>query len=502
MKQILHTILLWQMSIVLMLGASVKATVNDTSIVEGNSLQLTLEAIGDDVKFPIIHRVGIYPVERVSNMTQSSLRMINGTTTQESIKKQVITFTPQKAMTIPPFSIQVSGQLMQTKPVEIKVVKSMAPTPGSSKKVTLNMVINQKQAFVGEPILLSVFFNESRRVDLMKVEYHKPIFKDFFVKETGDEKTYKKGDYIVHELRYILTPKYEGNFTIEPARAKIAERGQRKDDFFGTFFDTPVWSQVVSNSLTVAVKPLLKDSDLVGDLKLSEKIDTDEVKANKPVNLMIKISGEGNLEDFDGFAYEIDGVTIYSDDAKVESRLLGDKLISSYEKKFVFIADHDFVIPSKSFTVFNFKSGEVETLQTKNYQITVKGGQAVTPTVIQSTKPQTTVETNQRESSQLPQSIPDSDSSSPPLSVWMLLLAFVGGVVVTLGVVKLLPYIKWKRAVNPMKESEALKILYPHTNEAPAVEEMVRKLYAKKGGDKSIVIDKQELKVLIDRYKI
>lgn len=501
MKQILHTILLWQMSVVLMLGASVEATVDDASVVEGNSVQLTLEARGDDVKFPTIHRVGIYPVEGVSNMTQSSLKMINGTITKESIKKQIIIFTPAKAMTIPPFSIEVDGQVMQTNPVDIRVVKSMAPTPSSSKKVTLDMVVNQKQVFVGEPILLSVFFNESRQVDLMKVEYRKPALTDFFVKEIGDEKTYKKDGYIVHELRYILTPKYEGNFTIGPAQAKIAERGRRKDDFFGTFFDTPVWSSVVSNSLTIAVKPSPEGSDLVGDLNLSEKIDADEVKANKPVNLTIEITGEGNLEDFDGFEYEIDGVTIYSDDAKVESHLVGDKLISSYKKKFVFIADHDFEIPSKSFTLFNFKTGKVETLQTQSHQITVKGGQAVAPTVIQSTKPQVAAEVNQREELQSSQSSPDSDTSSS-LSAWMLLLAFAGGVAVTLGAVKLSPYIKWKRAVNPMRESEALKILYPHTNDTPAVEDMVRKLYAKKGGDKSVVIDKEELKVLIDRYNI
>ena len=500
MKRIILTILLLQMSVVLALGASVKATVNDPNVVEGNSVRLTLEAIGEDIDFPTIDQVGDYPVEGVSNSTHSSIKVVNGKVTQESIKKQILSFTPDKDMTIPSFSIQVGGQTMQTDPIDIKIVKSAAPTPGSSRKISLDMVANKQKVFVGEPLLLTVFFNESKQVDLMKVEYQKPVLKDFFVKEVPGEKTYRKGGYLVHELRYILTPKYEGNFTIAPARAKVAERGRRKDDFFGTFFDTPIWSQVVSNSLSVEVKPSPEDTDLIGDLKLSETIDAVEVKANKPVNLTIKISGEGNLEDFDGLQYEIDGVTIYGDDAKVESKLVGNQLVSSYEKKFVFIADHNFTIPSKPFTLFNFKTGKVETIQTESRQITVKGGQVTTPAVIQSAKPQTIIKREMADATQEEQVERVENRTEPP-ALWMLLLAFAGGVVLTLGAVKLLPVLKWKRAANPMKESEAIKILYPHTSDDPKVEEMVRKLYAKKGGDKSVVIDKAALKNLVDRYR-
>ncbi len=500
LKRVFIAVLMLQAAVSFLFGASVKATVGDPNVVAGNSVRLTLEATGESVQFPVIHKIGVYPVEGTSNMTQSSFKMTNGKTTRENIKKQVLSFTPDKAMTIPSFSIEVDGQVMQTNPIEIKIVKSAAPTPGSSKKISLDMVANKQKVFVGEPLLLSVFFNESKQVDLMKVEYQKPVFKNFFVKEVDGEKTYRKGGYLVHELRYLLTPKYEGNFTIEPARAKIAERGRRKDEFFGTFFDTPIWSQIVSNTLSVEVKSSPEDTDLIGNLKLSETIDATEVKANKPVNLTIKISGEGNLEDFDGLKYEIDGVTIYSDDAKVESNLQGNQLISSYEKKFVFIADRDFTIPSKSFTLFNFKTGKVETMQTESRQITVKGGQVTTPAVIQSAKPQTIMKRETTDASEEGQTDRMENGAEPP-ALWILLLVFAGGVVLALGAVKLLPLLKWKRAVNPMRESEAIKILYPHTSDDPKVEEMVRKLYAKKGGDKSVLIDKSVLKTLVDRYK-
>jgi hypothetical protein len=59
---------------------------------------------------------------------------------------------------------------------------------------------------------------------------------------------------------------------------------------------------------------------------------------------------------------------------------------------------------------------------------------------------------------------------------------------------------KFKRSKSPYKESEALKILYAHINESKEVEDMVRKLYARKNGDKSVEIDKKILKELVERF--
>ena len=481
-------------------SASVRAYVDEAEVVEGNQAHLTLEATGRDVVFPRIDAVGPYPVEGVSNANQSSIKVINGQVKQENIRKRTLLFTPKKSMTIPSFTIKVDGQELKTDPVEIKVVKSTAPVSGTSGKVSLDMVVSKKKVYVGEPFLVSVFFNESNQADLMKVEYHKPDFKNFFVKEVGNEKTYRKGNYLVHELRYLLTPKYDGNFTIPAAVARVAERGRRKDDFFGTFFDTPIWSRVVSNSVQVEVMPAPENTDLIGNFTLDESVDATEVKANKPVNLTLSIKGEGSLEDFEGPQYEIDGVTVYSDDARIESHVAGNRYVSTWTKKYVFIADHDFVIPSRSFSVFDYQSGEIKKLETQEHRITVKGGGAAS-TVIHTAKsssagePQA-VETPQGETAGKPQ-----ESTALKSEPWMLLAAFGGGIIVTLLVLKLLPHLKWKRSVNPMRESEALKILYPHTNDDPRVEEMVRKLYARQNGEKQLTIDKKVLKELVDRYR-
>ncbi len=82
------------------------------------------------------------------------------------------------------------------------------------------------------------------------------------------------------------------------------------------------WKQMASNSLELEVLPQVQESDLVGDFTLDATIDAQEVKANKPVNLTIKIEGKGNLESFEFPKYEIDGVTVYSDEAKIETKVV------------------------------------------------------------------------------------------------------------------------------------------------------------------------------------
>ncbi len=499
--------LLLQLSLVSIWGGSFVAKVNDSNVMTGNSVSLTLEAKGDDVTLPKVGMVGDYPVESISTSTRSSYKMINGTTSRENIKSLKITFTPDKNMTIPPFEAKIDGETLKSNPIDIKMVKSLAPTSKQGGIATLDMRVSKEKVFVGQPIQLTVYFGENSRANLMKVEFQKPNFKDFLAKEIDGEKTYRKGDYLVHELRYILTPKYEGNFTIPSASARVAQRSRRRDDFFGTFFDTPKWSRVVSNSVAVEVKPIPDGNDLIGDFTIDTKVDKTDTKANKPVNLTITIKGEGNLEDFDTLKYEIDGVTVYGDDAKVQSHLVGDRLISTYVKKFVFIADKDFTIPAKSFKVFDFKSGKSKSLDIKSFDIKVTGGQDVAPTVVSSTAktPTSKIETTNKKSDETAESKSSTEqeivkSKESISSIWILIASFVAGIIVTLGAIKILPQIAWRPKRGSTNHKEALKILYPHTNDSIEVEQMVRDLYAKNGGDKSIVIDKEKLKELVKRY--
>jgi hypothetical protein len=477
-----------QLTLLMAFGASVTAKVDNTEVVRGGSVELTLEARGDDVKFPTIDRVGDYVVESISNMSKSSYRIINNRSSQEILKEQVIRFTPDINMTIPPFEIEVDNQKLMTKAIEIVVVDSKAPTPNGSAKFTLSMKSNKSTLYVGEPTLLSIYFSVRADVDLMDFRSEQPQLQGFITKELKGDRSHRQGEYVVHEFRYMITPTIEGSSTIAPIRAKVAERTETRDSFFGTFFDKPKWSQIVSNGVDLSIKPLPHSSDLVGDFNISTEIDTQNIKPNKPINLTINISGEGSLEDFDNISYDIDGVTIYSDDATISSQVIDSKIVSKYSKKFVFIGDSNFTIPSKSISSFNYKTNKSKELTIDSYDIVVKGKSRAV--VVQSaTPPQTTIQPTEDNP------LPKEESLDTTL---LLIGSFLLGALSMLGVLKLpllWSYIRPKKVVN------SLEILYPHTNDSHEVEEMVRRLYAKRGGDKSIKIDKKELAKLVERYR-
>lgn len=478
-------------------AASVEAQLANNEVVQGNMAQLRIVAHGNRAAFPNITEIGGAKVLGRHQSSNNSISYINGKMTTDRSTSLVLTFAPQHDMTIPSYSINIDGTVYKTDPIALKVVKSNAPGVTNNNKFSLQLRADKKSVLVGEPLVVTVFFSISKNVRLSQnPDYKKPDFDGFFVKELGNEKTYMQGDYQVTELGYLLTPEKEGNFTVGPATAKVGLTDTSRRDMFGRFFGT-VWTPIASNTIEIEVKPVPKDTDLVGNFTIFSSIDKEKVKVNKPVNLTVKIEGEGNLEDFEFPAYEIDGVTIYSDDAKVETQIINKQLKSTYVKTFVFISDHDFKIPSKSISVYDIKTKEVKHLEIPSYDVKVEGSKAAT--MPQSPSAAGVVQTDIK-----PVAPKDQDNAGPKaksvqkMAWWMLAVAFVLGMLV-MYLAKYLP--AWKRKPSPFKEEEALKILYGHMSKDKAVEEMVRKLYAKKSGDRSVEIDKKALKEMVERFR-
>ncbi len=218
------------------------------------------------------------------------------------------------------------------------------------------------------------------------------------------------------------------------------------------------------------------------------------------MNLTVKIEGEGSLEDFEFPEYEIDGVTIYSDDAKVDTQIIGKKLKSTYTKSFAFISANDFTVPARSISVYDAKTSTVKTLEIPSYEVKVESNKAALATPVDKTEKSAVVQTNIKQDESLLPDAAEKKVEVKSVEWWMLMLAFILGLFM-MYLFKYLPLSKFKREKSPYKESEALKILYAHINESKEIEDMVRKLYAKKNGDKSVVIDKKVLRELVEKIK-
>ncbi|MCF6207303.1 MAG: BatD family protein, partial [Sulfurovum sp.] len=353
-------------------AAGVKAVVSQTDVVQGNPVQLKIVAEGDKAEFPQIQEIDGVPVEGRSQTQHTSLQIINGKSTVAHTTNLILTFTPKKDMTIPSYTVKVDGKDYQTQPIQITVSRSTAPQGVSNGQFSLTMKADKKEVIVGEPLLVTVYFslrNDVRLAD--NPQYDRPEFKGFFVKEVADQKSYMKGDHRITELRYILIPQKPGHYTIAPATAKIGLADTSRRDIFGRFFGT-IWKPIASNSLEIDVKPAPQDADLIGRFYIESQIDKTVTKENKPVNLTVTIEGDGSLDDYEMPGYDIDGVTVYSDDAEVTTKVIGNKLKSTYVKKFAFIADHDFEIPARSLSAYDPQTKETKTLEIPGYSIKVE----------------------------------------------------------------------------------------------------------------------------------
>jgi len=481
-------------SFTLAFGAEVKAIVDTVEVVKGNPVTLRIKATGGSAAFPKILMVDTAPVTGTSTSSSSSWSTVNGSFSNTSSTTRMIQFMPEHDMTIPSYTVNISGKKYKTDPIDIKVVKSNAPTTQGNTLFTLDMKANKTKVRVGESFMVTAYFSLRSDVRLsQEVQYIQPDLSDFLVADTGEQKAYIKGNYQVQEVRYIVTPQKEGNFTIAPAQAKVGVPDRSRRDIFGMTFGTK-WYQTASNSLNIEVLPQAVESDLIGEFSVNAKLDSTEVKANKPVNLTVHIEGKGNLAGFEYPKYEISGVTVYSDEAKVDTKVIDGELYSIYSKSFAFISDDDFTIPERRFSMYDTKEEKLKELSVQAFDVKIKASTNMAS--VSSATTHGVVQTNAPQKVETKEVIVEKEVEVQTVAWWMLALAFVLGVLFTY-LLRFMPTKKQK----PYKESEALKILYGHMGEDSEIEEMVRKLYAKKNGDKSVEIDKKRLRELVERFR-
>jgi hypothetical protein len=152
--------------------------------------------------------------------------------------------------------------------------------------------------------------------------------------------------------------------------------------------------------------------------------------------------------------------------------------------------------------VYDTKTKTLKQLKIPSYEISIEDAAQVKSAAATPEAKTGVVQTNLKvpQKSMLDDGEPEVPAEKNVTEWWMVILAFVSGMIVML-LGRYLPSFKMKTHVGNYSEAEALKILYPHMSESSEIEEMVRKLYAKKNGDKSIVIDKKTLNEIVEKVQ-
>ena len=192
--------------------------------------------------------------------------------------------------------LTVNGKIYKSEPFDI-LVKDGSKNPEAdylAKDVYLNLEVSDKTVYENQPTVAvlraySKNFDNFRKLENIKVsEQSNAIVKPISYKKQNIE-TKDDGEYSSQIIAtFVIFPEKSGNVEIEPVSAlvKNAEMGK-----------------VVSNKVKINVKNLPTGSpesfkNAVGNFNVSiETIDAPkEIEINKPVNVLVKIAGNGNLD--------------------------------------------------------------------------------------------------------------------------------------------------------------------------------------------------------------
>ncbi len=352
----------------LVLFADFRVYLEQNSLSMGEPARLHIEASGDEVVLPKLSKVGPYPV---AGITQSESVVKSGPKL-EVRKSMVVTFYPDQNFTIPSLVATIDGQEVRSEPIDVVVKRAT-----KSRDILFELQVNKKEAYVGEPIVAQLILRIKRTLNIVDYDFIPPKFENFWVKELKSSNKYleEHGSYLIKRIKFLLFPQKSGKLHITPAIFKFAVP-DRTTDMFGFSITAPRWRSVASNGVDIVVKPLPKPVDLVGDFKLSVKVDKKRVKPNEPVNLQVVITGEGNVENLDSIELNISNATVYADKPKIKEDLRQGKLYATWSQSFSLIASESFTIPSLVFEYFSLKDKSIKRMESKPIAIEVLGAVA------------------------------------------------------------------------------------------------------------------------------
>ncbi len=470
----LGKIILFLTVVPLSLSASVVASVNETSVVVGDMVTYSLTISGENVKKPQINR--LCDVDILSSASQTSIQMINNDYTKNYVLSYQ--FMPQKSCSIPSMQIEIDGKIQRSNSIKIEV-KELSSAAAKDADFLLSLTTSKEEMYVGEPFELVMLLKQKLDAEAVDSKFVAPELKGFWVKSESKPERFVENGYTLTKVRYTLSPQREGEIKITPAQLRIAQRSDTRE-IWGSWAANVKWRTYFSNELNLKVKPLPEGISLVGNFTLEALTDKDSINVQEPLNLTIKVKGEGNLEDIKTFKSFINGVSIFDEKIMIENSVLSQKM--------AFVAENNFTIPPFELKFFDPKTKEIKTITTKEIHIHVKNAKP-------EEKPLLKKGENLQEK-------PLFTATNKPHEAW-LALAFVLGLASGIALALLRPWRFFsKKSKSFMKDPKTLLVkLLPYKNDEKVrqiIEILEKNIYEKK----HLEYDKKVLKACLKKYAI
>jgi len=389
----------------------------------GEAFRVTFTANANYDNFTSPEFSGLSVIAGPSRSSSHFTQIVNNQVTQSmNISEVFIVQASQEGKaSIGAAKITANGKVYQTQPVTIDVVKD-APTQQGQQQQQQQQRANTGQPSADETdVFVRISFNKSqvvrgeyltatiklytRQMNIAGFENIKfPTFNGFwsqeiespqqlqFQRETIDGKIYNTA--VVR--RYVLFPQQTGPIKVEPFEITcvLQVRGNAQPrGFFDSFFDTPqnIRKHIASPTVTIDVSrlpdgaPASFKGAVGSNFQMDARFNRDSIQANDAVNLVVKISGEGNLKLLDAPQvnfpphFETYDMRITDNSRASGSGISGSK---SFEYPVIPRSEGSFDIPGIEFSYYDIGKKQYITLRSKDLHLGVSkdpnAGAAVT----------------------------------------------------------------------------------------------------------------------------
>jgi tetratricopeptide (TPR) repeat protein len=266
-----------------------------------------------------------YNPQSTGNRNQSSINVINGTTTQSVTTIMTYSLTANRVgrIQIPSLTVEVQGRTYHTNPVSVNVLK-----PGTTDRLDLDVTLSEHQCYVGQPVIMTVKFYISATIGDFQFNIPALSSDAFYIEDpdvsNGQAKAYRLGsgitalisqyrvthngmDSVLLSFSKVLIPKRSGPIDLPAASvsAAVAVGRVRSNDPFDSFFGAQTrYKQfmVTSEPFKLTVRPVPDEGKpaqfygLVGQYTISASATPTSVNVGDPITLTIKIGGNKYLK--------------------------------------------------------------------------------------------------------------------------------------------------------------------------------------------------------------
>ncbi|MCH9740930.1 MAG: hypothetical protein K0U38_08845 [Epsilonproteobacteria bacterium] len=229
----------------------------------------------------------------------------------------------------------------------------------SANDISYNFHINNHAPYQNEAIILDVNITQIDHSKVMLFKFNPKVSEAYDFHQIDFKESQKYHD-LKHHYKYLIYPKQEGKVAIELEMIKSLTDDDKVA--YAISGDRDNVKGLVKKDIEVNLEPLVlevkaipKATELVGDFKLSYKLDKEVTNAYEPVHLKVSLEGQGNTPKL-VLLKESSDYHLFTQEPKVKTFYTEQGTDNQIEWDYALSAKEGFELPKMLFKGFNPKT--------------------------------------------------------------------------------------------------------------------------------------------------